>query len=86
MPSPPVLGAFAYLSFGSMFLGFFAWYRGLAAGGIARIGQVQLLQPFLTVAAAALVFGETVAAATVGFAITIIAVIAAGRHAMVRRT
>lgn len=85
MPSLPVLGAFAYLAFGSMFLGFFAWYRGLAAGGIARIGQVQLLQPFLTVLAAALVFDEKVEPATFGFALTIIAIIAAGRHAMVRR-
>jgi drug/metabolite transporter (DMT)-like permease len=86
MPSLLVLGAFAYLAFGSMFLGFFAWYRGLAAGGLARIGQVQLLQPFLTVLAAALVFDEKVEPATFGFALTIIAIIATGRHAMVRRS
>ena len=36
------LGGFAYVSLVSMFLGFFAWYAGLARGGIARIGQVQL--------------------------------------------
>ena len=32
-----------------MFLGFFAWYAGLARGGVARVGQVQLAQPLLTV-------------------------------------
>ena len=86
MPSLLVLGAFVYLAFGSMFFGFFAWYRGLAAGGLARIGQVQLLQPFLTVLAAALVFDKKAEPATFGFALTIIAIIATGRHAMVRRS
>ena len=65
-------------------LGFFAWYRGLAAGGIARVGQVQLLQPFLTVVAAALLFGESVEAATFLFAVAVIVVIAGGRRAIVR--
>ncbi|WP_175186383.1 DMT family transporter [Achromobacter animicus] len=83
-PSFDVVAAFAYLAFGSMFLGFFAWYRGLAAGGIARVGQVQLLQPFLTVVAAALLFGETVEATTFVFAAAVIAVIAGGRRAIVR--
>jgi len=83
-PSSDVVAAFAYLAFGSMFLGFFAWYRGLAAGGIARVGQVQLLQPFLTVVAAALLFGETVEATTFVFAAAVIAVIAGGRRAIVR--
>ena len=49
---------FAYVSFVSMFLGFFAWYAGLARGGVARIGQVQLSQPLLTVLWSALVLGE----------------------------
>ncbi len=83
-PSSDVIAACAYLAFGSMFLGFFAWYRGLAAGGIARVGQVQLLQPFLTVVAAALLFGETVEATTFVFAAAVIAVIAGGRRAIVR--
>jgi len=47
-PSAQSLGGFAYVSLISMFLGFFAWYRGLALGGIARIGQLQLMQPILT--------------------------------------
>ncbi|OZI40858.1 EamA family transporter [Bordetella genomosp. 1] len=82
-PSAKAVGAFAYLAFGSMFLGFFAWYRGLAAGGIARVGQVQLLQPFLTVLAAALLFDEAVEPMTFVFAIAVIAVIAGGRRALV---
>jgi drug/metabolite transporter (DMT)-like permease len=41
---------FAYVSVFSMFLGFFAWYRGLAVGGVARVSQLQLLQPLLTLA------------------------------------
>jgi drug/metabolite transporter (DMT)-like permease len=52
--------AFAYQSVVSMFLGFFAWYRGLALGGIARVGQVQLLQPFFSIALSALLLGEAV--------------------------
>lgn len=47
-----------YVAVFSMLLGFFAWYRGLALGGIARIGQIQLIQPLLTVAWAALLLGE----------------------------
>ena len=39
---------FAYVSVVSMFLGFFAWYAGLARGGVARVGQIQLAQPVLT--------------------------------------
>jgi len=84
-PSATVAMAFAYLAFGSMFLGFFAWYRGLAVGGIARVGQVQLLQPFLTVLAAALLFHEEVEPMTFVFALAVIAIIAGGRRAIVRK-
>jgi drug/metabolite transporter (DMT)-like permease len=51
---------FAYISVFSMFLGFFAWYAGLARGGVAKAGQIQLLQTPLTLVFAALVLGETV--------------------------
>jgi drug/metabolite transporter (DMT)-like permease len=60
--------AFLYVSIFSMFLGFFAWYRGLALGGIARIGQIQLIQPFLTILASAVLLGEHLTIETVGFA------------------
>lgn len=49
---------FIYVSFISMFLAFFAWYQGLALGGIAKIGQLQLLQPFVTIFASAWFFRE----------------------------
>ena len=81
-PSSQTLLAFAWVSFGSMFLGFFAWYHGLAIGGIARVGQVQLLQPFLTVLASAMFFGERVGAETFLFALAVIGVIAGGRRAL----
>jgi drug/metabolite transporter (DMT)-like permease len=45
--------AFAYLAVFSMWIGFFAWYRGLALGGAVRVSQVQLVQPFLSMLFAA---------------------------------
>ncbi|HWK25568.1 MAG TPA: DMT family transporter [Solirubrobacter sp.] len=64
---------FAYLSVISMFLGFFAWYHGLALGGVARIGQVQLAQPVLTLAWAALILGEHVTLPMVVAALAVLA-------------
>lgn len=52
--------AFGYVAIGSMFFGFFLWYAGLARGGVARIGQVQALQPVLTLIWSALFLRETV--------------------------
>jgi drug/metabolite transporter (DMT)-like permease len=54
----PAWSAFAYLAGVSMFLGFFAWYRGLAIGPIARVSQIQLVQPVLTIVWAGLLLGE----------------------------
>ncbi|MFG1345168.1 DMT family transporter [Xanthobacter autotrophicus DSM 431] len=51
----------AYVSVFSMLVGFFFWYRGLARGGIAGVGQLQLLQPFFGLALAGLLLGEPVA-------------------------
>jgi drug/metabolite transporter (DMT)-like permease len=75
---------FAYVSAVSMFLGFFAWYAGLARGGVARIGQVQLLQPLLTVAWSAAVLGERVGAGTALVAVGVIACVVATQRARVR--
>jgi drug/metabolite transporter (DMT)-like permease len=58
--TPKAWWAFAYLALMSQFIGFFAWYGGLALGGTARVGQVQLLQMFMTVTWAHLFFGEHV--------------------------
>lgn len=75
--------AFGYVSLFSQFIGFFAWYAGLAKGGTARVGQVQLLQIFFTIAFAALFFGETVAPSTWLFAAAVVATVVLGRKAAV---
>ena len=67
---PPVAGAlqwgaFLYLGVVSMFLGFFAWYRGLGIGPMAKVSQIQLIQPVLTLLWAALLLGEQLTLATV---------------------
>jgi drug/metabolite transporter (DMT)-like permease len=57
----PVWAGLAYVSVFSMLVGFVFWYRGLALGGIAGVGQLQLLQPFFGLALAALLLHEPVA-------------------------
>ncbi|MEZ5116358.1 MAG: DMT family transporter [Candidatus Nanopelagicales bacterium] len=52
--------ALLYLALFSMYVGFFWWYAGLAAAGVARAGQMQLLQPLLTLLWSVLLLGETV--------------------------
>jgi drug/metabolite transporter (DMT)-like permease len=73
-------GGFAYVSLFSMWLGFFAWYRGLALGGVMRVSQVQLLQPFLALLFAVPILGERLDPATVGFALAVVAVVFIGRR------
>ena len=53
-------GGLAYVSLFSMFLGFVFWYKGLAQGGTATVGQLQLLQPFFGLALAAWLLHEQV--------------------------
>lgn len=57
----PAWFGLAYVSIFSMLVGFIFWYRGLAQGGIAAVGQLQLLQPFFGLALAGLLLGEPVA-------------------------
>ncbi|MER5454642.1 DMT family transporter [Micromonospora sp. NPDC002389] len=64
--------AFGYLTTVSMFLGFFAWYAGLARGGIAQVGQIQLAQPVLTLLWSALLLAETVSAASILAALVVL--------------
>ena len=83
------VGTRAWLGLGyttvfSTIVGFFFWYRGLALGGVARVGQVQLVQPFLSLGGAWLLLGEPLTAANCGFALAIIGVVAAGRRMQVR--
>ena len=77
-------GGFAYVTLFSMWLGFFAWYRGLALGGVMRVSQVQLLQPFLTLLFAVPVLGERLDALTVLFALAVIGVVFIGKRLPVR--
>lgn len=76
--------AFGYVSLFSQFIGFFAWYAGLAMGGIARVGQVQLLQIFFTMALSALFFGEHIDTFTWVFAAAVVATVVIGRKTAVK--
>lgn len=71
-----------YVSAISMFLGFFAWYQGLARG-VARVGRLQLAQPVLTLGWSALLLGEHITVATVIAALVVLATVAVGRNARV---
>lgn len=78
-PATAWLG-FAYVSLISMFLGFFAWYAALARGGVARIAQLQLAQPVLSLVWSALFLGERVDAGTiVGATAVLLCVVATQR-------
>jgi drug/metabolite transporter (DMT)-like permease len=76
---------FIYVAVVSQLLGFFAWYRGLALGGVARVSQLQLLQPFLTLIAAALLLHEQITPGTIAVALVVVAAVAIGRRAPVAR-
>jgi drug/metabolite transporter (DMT)-like permease len=79
--SPTAWLGFAYVSAISMFLAFFAWYAGLARGGVARVGQVQLAQPVLTLGWSALVLGERVTPLTLVTALAVLGCVAATQRA-----
>ena len=72
-PSGIEWGSLLLLGVSSMYLGFFAWYRGLSLAGIARGGQVQQLQALLTLVWSALLLGEQVTVTTVVVALAVIA-------------
>ncbi|GAB4532102.1 MAG: DMT family transporter [Pleurocapsa sp.] len=77
--SYPAWMGFIYVSLVSMFLAFIAWYRGLAIGGIARIGQMQLLQPFLTIIASGVLLNEQITGDVFIYAIGVSLCVALGR-------
>lgn len=76
---------FAYVALVSMFLGFFAWYAGLARGGIARISQLQLLQPLLTIVWATLLLGEHLTLLTGASALLVMLCVAIGQWSRLHR-
>ena len=75
---------FAYVCIVSQWLGMFAWYKGLAAGGISRVGQLQLLQPFCTVFFSAMLLKESVTLSMLVAAAVVVGSVAVGRSAVVR--
>ena len=70
----------AYVSLFSMLIGFVFWYRGLAQGGIAAVGQLQLLQPFFGLALAATLLHETVSTLMLATTVAVIACVAGARR------
>ncbi|RZA15082.1 MAG: EamA family transporter, partial [Lysobacteraceae bacterium] len=83
-PQTPIATAswlgFVYVGVFSMWIGFFAWYRGLAMGGALRVSQAQLLQPFLSILAAVPLLGESLDVVTLGFALAVVATVVAGKR------
>lgn len=82
-PPQPVTAAawwgFGYVAVFSMWLGFFAWYRGLALGGTVRVSQVQLVQPFQSMLFAVPLLGERLDTMTIAFALAVIATVFIGK-------
>ena len=77
--------SFLYLSLFSMFIGFFFWYEGLAVGGIARVSQVQLLQPFCTLVVASVLLGDSLTIMNLFFAFLVVSTVVLGKRMLVKR-
>ena len=73
-----------YVGVFSMWIGFFAWYRGLAMGGALRVSQTQLLQPFISILAAIPLLGEPLDTVTLGFASAVVATVFLGKNLATR--
>lgn len=76
----PVILAFLYLALMSQFLGFFIWYKAMALGGIARVSQTQLLQPFVTIMASSLLLSESISTRTLVFTLAVAMIVALGKR------
>lgn len=76
----PAWASLAYVAVFSMLVGFVFWYRGLAQGGIAAVGQLQLLQPFFGLALAATLLHEQVSLAMLAVTVAVIGCVAGARH------
>ena len=84
--SPIAWTSFIYLSLFSMFIGFFFWYEGLAIGGIARVSQVQLTQPFCTLVVASILLGDALTIMNLVFAFLVVSTVILGKRMLVKRT
>lgn len=71
---------FSYVGVVSMFLAFIVWYKGLALGGIAQVGQLQLLQPFFTIIAAGVMLHEEISWVEVFAALIVVSCVLVGRR------
>jgi drug/metabolite transporter (DMT)-like permease len=69
-----------YLGLFSMWLGFFAWYKGLVMAGTMRASQVQLLQPFVALLLSAALLGELLNVDTIAFAVALILTVLASKR------
>jgi drug/metabolite transporter (DMT)-like permease len=78
--------ALLYVAVFAQWIGFFAWNAGMAMGGIARVSQVQLLQPFITFALAALFNDETITPQILLFAAAVVATVAISTRTRARQT
>jgi drug/metabolite transporter (DMT)-like permease len=76
--------SFAYLGVFSMFVGFFFWYEGLRIGGIARVSQVQLLQPFCTLLGSSVLLGEPLTLLNLVFAALVVSTVMVGKRMLIR--
>jgi drug/metabolite transporter (DMT)-like permease len=74
---------FLYVSIVSQFLAFMAWYHGMARGGVARVSQLQLLQPFMGLVAAALLLGETISPTMIVAALLVVGCVHVAKNAEV---
>ena len=83
-PSGEAWTGLTYLALVSQFLAFYFFYKGLALGGVAKMSQLQLLSPFLSIYAAHLVLGEVVDATVIVGAVLITAIVVAGRLSLRR--
>lgn len=79
-------GGFAYMAVFSMWLGFFAWYKGLALGGTVGVSQLQLLQPFISMLCAVPLLGETLDLNTLVFGVAVVGIVLLGRKMPVHRS
>jgi len=77
--------SFVYLSLFPMFLGFFFWYEGLAIGGIARVSQVQLIQPFCTLLVASIFLGDHLTLMNMVFAFLVVSTVILSKKMLVKR-
>lgn len=76
---------FAYVTLVSQLIGFFAWYHGLATGGIARVSQTQSIQLFATLAASAVLLGEPVEPRMLAYGAVVVAIVATGAYLHIDR-